>query len=188
MECATLTTLANEEWRPVKGYDGIYEVSNFGRVRSLDRCVVCSNGVRNISGQIIKPYTDTYGYKVVKLRNGKTRKMFFVHRLVATSFICNPNNLPVVNHKDENKENNHSDNLEWCTEKYNTNYGSGKFRKANTWKKRIEQLTLDGKHVAFYDSAADLERLTGGKYNRKNISMAARGANKTAYGYKWIYK
>ena len=99
----------NEEWRDIEGYEGLYQVSNLGRVKSLNY-----RGCKgNIS--ILKPRLTKKGYETINLcKDGKVKNVR-IHRLVAQSFISNPNNLPVVNHKDENKLNNNVDNLEWCT-------------------------------------------------------------------------
>lgn len=114
-----------EEWRPIVGFEGLYEVSNTGQVRSLDRCLVNSLGRSVfIKGKLLKIYDNTFGYKFVSLVMDKHSSPTYVHRLVAQAFIPNPQGLPQVNHKDENKSNNRVENLEWCTAKYNMNYGS----------------------------------------------------------------
>ena len=116
-----------EEWRPVVGYEGLYEVSNTGQVRSLDRFYY-----RLHKGKVLSPAKDRYGYLTVTLNcNGKS-KTIKIHRLVAQAFIENPDNLPQVNHKDEDKTNNNVDNLEWCTAKYNVNFGTRQERYRNT--------------------------------------------------------
>lgn len=114
--------------KPVKEYEGYYEVDNFGRVFSLDRNVTVNDNGRiyekPIKGKQMKQGVHTQGYKVVSLtKDGKTRTNF-VHRIVAEAFIPNPDELPMVNHKDEDKTNNFVDNLEWCTNEYNINYGT----------------------------------------------------------------
>ena len=114
-----------EEWRPIEGYEGLYEVSNLGRVRSLDRYIKYSNGNIHLhKGKMLSPTKDTVGYLKVGLYCNGKYKMFSVHRLVAQAFIPNPDNLPQVNHRDENPSNDNVDNLEWCDAKYNLNYGS----------------------------------------------------------------
>ena len=118
-----------EEWRPIEGYEGLYEVSNTGQVRSLDRY---DNRNCFRKGKVLSPIKDTDDYLKVNLYcNGKNKKCL-VHRLVALTFIPNPDGLPQVNHKDEDKTNNSVDNLEWCTEKYNCNYGSRNIRRRET--------------------------------------------------------
>ena len=118
-----------EEWRPVVGYEGLYEVSNTGRVRSLDRYVkTCYGSYRLHKGKVLSPGIRPDGYLVVSLQY----RMFRVHRLVAEAFLPNPDNLPQVNHKDEDKSNNRVDNLEWCDSKYNNNYGTARIRAKET--------------------------------------------------------
>lgn len=109
----TLDDLDDEEWRDVVGYEGHYQVSNFGRVKSFWRHQV---------GKIITPQLNHKGYLVVELRDGQSRKVKFVHRLVAQAFIPNPDGKPEVNHRDGGKFNNHVDNLEWVTRIENMNH------------------------------------------------------------------
>ena len=120
--------------KPVKGYEGYYEVDQFGRVFGLDRIIKVNDNGRNyekpIAGKQLKQSMHTKGYKTVSLtKDGKT-KTLFVHRLVAEAFIPNVDNLPMVNHKDEDKTNNFVENLEWCTNDYNINYGTARKRQA----------------------------------------------------------
>ena len=110
-----------EEWRPIEGYEGLYEVSNTGRVRSLDKYDSMNRFLR---GRILRLFTDGLGYLRAQLYSNSKRKSFLVHRLVAQAFIPNPDNLPQVNHRDENPSNDNVDNLEWCDGKYNVNYGT----------------------------------------------------------------
>ena len=107
----------NEVWRDVAEYNGKYQVSNLGRVRS-----VCDTKQSRVI--ILKPMKQKNGYLYVSLWRNNKKKNVLIHRLVAQSFVDNPNNHKEVNHKDENKENNVVENLEWCEHKYNMNYGS----------------------------------------------------------------
>ena len=109
-----------EEWRDIEGYEGLYQISNKGRVKSLNYRMTRKEG-------ILKP-NDTQGYLQIRLCKNKNHKHYYVHRLVADAFIPNSNNLPEVNHKDEDKHNNCVDNLEWCTSQYNANYGTRNVR------------------------------------------------------------
>ena len=128
-----------EKWRDIPEYEGIYQVSNLGNVKVLDRVVNSaikhSDKVKRI-GKTLKQYNKN-GYMQVTLTINTKRKYYNVHRLVAQAFIDNPQNLPQVNHKDENKLNNNVNNLEWCTAKYNCNYGSrnSKIHNITTWEK-----------------------------------------------------
>lgn len=118
--------MQEEIWKDIEGYEGIYQVSNLGNVRVLDRIVnsaIKNNDKVKRKGQILKQYNKR-GYLQVTLTVSNKRKYFNVHRLVAQAFIPNPNNLPQVNHRDENPKNNCVNNLEWCSAKYNANYGT----------------------------------------------------------------
>ena len=122
-----------EEWRPVVGYEGLYEVSNTGRVRSVDRYVVDSLGHRRFyKGKVLSIVKNKNGYLLINLYCNEKNKKCLVHRLVAEAFVSNPDNLPEVNHKDEDKTNNRVDNLEWCSRKYNVNFGTARIRRKDT--------------------------------------------------------
>lgn len=135
-----------EIWKPVKGFEGYYEVSNLGRVRSIDRVVV--DNVRNcerlLKGKILIQRDNSNGYKGVMFC--KEHKLYnkYVHRLVAEAFIPNQDDLPQVNHKDEDKSNNRVDNLEWCTSFYNNEYGT---RKKRWYETRIKNGTMNPKNI-----------------------------------------
>lgn len=135
-------------------------------------------------------FKDVNGYNKVQLYHNKKRKYFFVHRLVAEAFIPNPNNLPYVNHKDENRKNNNVDNLEWCTTKYNNNYGN------RIKKMKQALLNKNGKEIAMCDIATEEIIKTfpsvseAARYlnkNHSNIIATLKGRQKTCYGYKWRY-
>lgn len=146
-----------EEWRPVKGYEGLYEVSNMGRVKSL----------HTSQGRILKQYTKDNEYMKVNLSKDGTCNTKRVHRLVATAFIQNPNNYEVINHKDGNKKNNTVDNLEWCTRSYNTKhaYRNGLIN-MDTRKKSI----ILYKRYGEYKSIAEAAEALG--VNRRVLSKA----------------
>ena len=172
-----------EEWRDIKGYEGLYQVSNMGRVKSLERTFVDKIGrERTFRGRILKQKTESNGYLRIALHedSGKVKR-FYIHRLVCEAFHENPENKPCVNHIDENKSNNEASNLEWCTYKENNNHGT---RTART-SKPVGQYTLDGKLIKIWQSTIEVERLLG--FANSNISEAARGKRKTAYGYVWKY-
>jgi hypothetical protein len=199
-----------EIWKPIIGYEGAYEISSFGRVRSLDRITSYVSRTQEgkeyttthtHKGKLMKQHNNHFGYKVIALCIDGKYRTYMVHRLVADAFLSNPNNYPVVNHKDENKQNNmvwvndngsidyDKSNLEWCSQQYNINYGSGNLRRINTrnqnksyhYQREVGQYTLDGVLIKKYPSASD----TG--YCRECIRDCCNGRQKTAYGYKWAY-
>ena len=138
-----------EEWKSIPGYEGLYEVSNLGRVRSLDRYIKYSNGqIRLHKGRILNPSKDTNGYLKVLLKCNTKCKTITVHRLVALTFLPNPDNLPCVNHKDEDKTNNRVENLEWCTQQYNLNYNG-------VLKKRSQRMKENG----IYERRSQIKRI-----------------------------
>lgn len=117
--------MEEEIWKDIKQYEGIYQVSTLGNVRSLSRDIVQQHFsdnkyCRRIKYRIVKPAKNKHGYKTVSLCFNGNKKTRNIHRLVAETFIANPNDYPCINHIDGNKENNNVNNLEWCTYKYNT--------------------------------------------------------------------
>lgn len=161
----------------------MYQISNQARIKSLDRYVPYKNSKKFIKGGIMHPKKDKDGYLIIILyKNGKdtTYKM---HRLVAQAFIPNPDNLPYINHKDEDKQNNLPNNLEWCTAKYNYNYGSCKWRSGAKRKKPIIQYDLNGKKIKEFDGVVEAIKETG----LKHIPVAAKHGWK-AGGFIWKYK
>ena len=159
-----------EVWKDVPGYDGIYQVSNLGNVRTV---------------KMMKPFKIWNGYSVVSFYKDGKEKHQLIHRLVAQAFLENPNNLPQVNHKDENKENNVVDNLEWCTRSYNRHYGTSIQRMIKNKSKKISQYSLDGKFIAEHQSAIEIERMYG--YDHSTIAKCCNGKQTQAYGYMWKY-
>ena len=170
--------MKEEIWKDIDGYEGLYQISNMGRVRSLDRFVNQGKIYRFCTGSIIKPGVSEKGYNRVDLhKNGKT-KHCKVHRLVAEAFIPNPDNLPIINHKDECKTNNHVDNLEWCSVSYNNTYGC-------RIEKKVYQYSLDGEFIKEWQSCKEVQRQLGHQPSR--ISECCNCKTKTAYGYIWKY-
>lgn len=165
-----------EIWCPVKNYEGLYEVSDQGRVKSI--------GYGN--ERILKSARDDGGYLFVTLYKNREHKMCKVHRLVAKTFIPNPDNLPQVNHKDENKENNSVQNLEWCDQKYNNNFGTRIQRIAEKLSNPVLQYSKSGEFVREWKSTNDIERNLG--YSKGNISSCCTGRYKSAYNFIWKFK
>lgn len=162
-----------EIWKDVVGYQGLYEVSDYGNVRNVLK-----------NGKLLKLTLHSCGYLSVNLCKRHVRKDYRVHRIVAEAFIPNPRHLPEINHKDENKANNHADNLEWCDRLYNVRYGTRTERSAEKHAVPVEQLTMDGIVVKTWDSMAEAGRHG---YNFKMISACCNGRKKTHRGYIWRY-
>ena len=118
----------NEEWKPIRGYDGRYEISNLGRIRVTKRWVVNSREYVDCE-KIMNPTDNGHGYAIVGLRKNAVKKNHYVHRLVADAFVDNPHGYAVVNHIDHNTWNNMADNLEWCTQEENVRYSADRMRK-----------------------------------------------------------
>lgn len=172
--------MSREIWLPIKGYEGKYEVSSFGRVRSL------GNGIKNSKQKVLSPYKASNGYLRVDLWRNGIGKRFLVHRLVAEAFLPNWFDDPQVNHIDEDKTNNNIENLEWCDAKYNTNFGTGVERRAKKQSKQILQLTKTGEFVREWPSTNEVERQLG--FCHSKISACCRGKRKSHHGFIWRYK
>ena len=163
-----------EIWRPIQGYEGLYEVSNLGNVKSLSR------------NALLSKHRNNRGYLSVSLYKENVGKHYLVHRLVAQAFINNPFNLPYVNHKDENPINNVVSNLEWCSQSYNVNYGSAQERLSSKKisKKRGLKIAQYRANILVktYDSASQIQRELG--YNTTPIlNCCRRGYYR---GGKWV--
>ena len=164
-----------EVWKEIEGYSGDYEISNFGRVRS------------NKAGKskILKQHKKTGGYLYVVLCKNNIAKPYRVNRLVAIAFVDNPNNYPYVNHKDSVRTNNFSENLEWCTAKYNSNYGKTRENISNGKKRPVAQIDIrTGKVLNVFPGSIDACKFLGIK-NSTNINKCCNGKIKQSHGYKW---
>lgn len=195
-----------EKWKPINGYEGLYMVSNRGRVRSIDRNVHRKRGTtKMLHGRIIRQQKRTNGYFFVTLSKQGKLKSLDVHRLVAMAFVEGQNDGLVVNHKDENKHNNNASNLEWVTLKQNANYGTAIARRvANSnfkgknnpmYGKRggdnpnsvpILQFNKDGVLIAEWSSAAEAGKIL--KINPSSIRRCVNGYLQTSGGYMWKNK
>lgn len=189
-----------ELWVNIKGYEGLYQISNYGQVKSVPR--------RGTDGRIIKPSFSGSGYLQTHLCSNGVCKSYLVHRLVALHFIDNPNNYPEVNHKDENKTNNYFENLEFCTRKYNENYGTKKLRSvanhnykesalksaahhnykivAEKQAKAVLQFDLNNNFIKRWNSLHDIYRELN--YSIGNISRVCNNKLNKVYGYIWKFE
>lgn len=174
----------NEIWKDIIGYEGLYQISNLGRVKSLPRHRVVGWADYWSEEKILKQSINNGGYKYLWLHKNGERKTYKIHRLVATAFLENPHNYRCVNHKDENRQNNIADNLEWCTHSYNNSYGSrgDKFRKAIG--KSVLQYTKDGLFIREWCCTRVAERAVG----IRNICDCCNGKRKSVGGFIWKYK
>ena len=162
-----------EIWKPILQYEAFYEVSNKGRVRSLR------------TGGIMRMRIGRDGYVRVSLTKDGKQTHKLLHRLLAIAFIPNPDNFAEVNHKNENKQDNSILNLEWCTHKYNSNFGTRLKRIAISNYEPVIQYTKDGKEIARYKSQKEAMEKTG--IQSRHISCCCKGKRKTTGGYVWRY-
>lgn len=165
------------ETRPVKGYEGLYSVTSDGVIISMPKVVDNGYRVQHRKQKVLKAGVRDGGYLFVVLTKNGESKNLSVHRIVAEAFLPNPENLPEVNHKDENPRNNNVKNLEWCTRQYNIEYSKGK---------NIIQIDRQtGKEIARYKSIVSASKITG--IIRTAIGNACTGLSKSAGGYFWKY-
>lgn len=178
----------NEVWKDVVGYEGLYKVSDRGNVFSVGRMSLHG---RKIGGRMLKPRHNKDGYLRVNLYNNGKRKTKYIHRLVTEVFIPNPNNLPQVNHRDEDKTNNNVENLEWCTSKYNTNHGT----RTERLSKKVRAVNIETGEVVTFKSTVEArnEGYTAatsacrGVYESPNGKLIG-GDGRTYKGYRWYYE
>ena len=161
-----------EYWMPISGFEGLYEVSNLGRVKSLPRATT--------SGRILKSSSNGMGYQhIVLTKNGK-QKDFYVHRLVAEAVLPNPENLPEVNHKSEDKTDNRVENLEWCTKDYNLKYGTAQQRSLE----HQHSVTVTNGVLTFNSLKEAAKYFNVGK---TAICNCLKGRTQTCCGFSWSY-
>lgn len=180
-----------EIWVDIKGYEGYYQVSNFGRVRSLDRIIIKNDNGNQYNifrrGKILHQMTASSQYKQVRL----CKKLYSVHRLVAEAFLDNLDNKPQVNHKDGNKSNNKVDNLEWVTPRENMQHavdnGLVIYEKSNQKAKAVLQFDLDGNFVKEWVSLSSVKK-SGYTLSLISSCVKNRKGFNTAYNYIWKYK
>lgn len=167
-----------ELWKPIKGWEGKYEVSNLGVVKNA------------ITGHILKQHDAGYGYMQVLLsRSRRNKSHALVHRLVAQAFVPNPNNLPQVNHKDENKYNNLPHNLEWCTAMYNMHYGEASKIRWENARKALSKAVIQSKNgieIARFPSLKAAAKALG--VHSSSIHQALNGRSHFCKGFQWYYE
>ena len=193
-----------EIWKDIKGYEGLYQISNYGRVKSLTKTVVREKMGNFEKNEIIMKPTKHKGYFSIMLSKNGVSKMYKVHRLVAEEFVSKYDYKSVaeenrslidldrleVNHKDEKKSNNNADNLEWCTHLYNMKYGDWKTRRENNADhsycyKPVNQYDLGGNFIRRWNNMSEPQKELG--ILRQSISKCCRGERETAKGYIWRY-
>lgn len=170
-----------EIWKDVPGYSGTYQVSNLGRIRNL-------NWHNSNKTKILNLKPDKDGYVRLRIKREKT---FKIHRLVAMAFIPNPSNFPYINHKNEIKDDNRAENLEWCTAQYNILYNGNSKRIGDKLRngpcsKRVAMLEIGtGEILRVFPSTAEIQRQLG--FDRSNINKCCRKERKNSNGYEWKY-
>lgn len=179
--------MKHEIWKDIPGYEGYYQVSNYGNVKSVARKIISSNNrTVSIKERYLKPHINPSGHKqAVLFKNGKDNRLY-IHRLVATIFVENPNNLPFVNHKDQNPNNNVYTNLEWCTPGYNATYADAVEKRAKAKSKCIIQYDKNNNFIREWDSAAKAGKALN--LHDGDIGRCCKGMLKTVGGFKWGYK
>lgn len=181
----------DEKWKDIKNYEGFYQISNLGRVKSL----IFRNNVCNIKKEkILKPTDNGNGYLIVSLHKNKNRKVFYIHRLVGQTFIENKEHLKEINHKDGNRKNNNIDNLEWCNRKYNVEHSyrnngrKSAFSEIKGNKHRlsipIKQYSLDRQFIKKFDSMKQASEEMNICYT--SIQRCRTKKQKTAGNYIWV--
>ena len=175
-----------EEWKDIKGYEGLYQVSNLGRIKSLPKKIKMRNQYTE-KEMILKQETDKRGYARITLcKENEKHKQAQVHRLVAIAFIPNKKNKPQINHKDGNKLNNNVDNLEWVTAKENTQHALRIGLKKNFKRIKVNQYDLYGNFIKQWESLTSASKGTNMSSN-SHICSCCRGERKTAGGFIWKY-
>lgn len=168
----------------MKDYEGLYQISSFGRVKSIDRIVGCGNGFKLLKGKVLKPDYIESNRKRIRLRKNGKNKNHPVARIVALSFLKNELNLSDVNHKDEDPSNDYVGNLEWCTHKYNMNYGTRTERQRKHVCRAVIQYDKNGNIIKEWESAISTNEFG---FSSRNISACCKFKRKTHKKFIWRY-
>lgn len=172
--------MEKEKWKDINGFENLYQISNYGNVKSLERH---NYRYHHIKEKILKPSKNRKGYLTVTLWKDKKSYTKIVHILVAKAFIPNPNNFETVNHIDENKENNFETNLEWCSYKFNNNYGTRNERISQSLSKKINQFDLNGTFIKQWKNSIEAGDSLG--IDSSSIRKCCLKQQKTCGGYIW---
>lgn len=183
----------NEIWKDIEEYEGLYQISNLGRVKSFGKQTGFYTRKHEL---ILKDNIDKDGYHLTTLIKKRTRQHLRIHRLVAEAFIPNPEDKPQVNHKDGNKDNNSVENLEWCTPSENVKHSYDKklhkyhiriraFGTENPAARKIKQYDLKGNFIKTWNTIREASKTLN--IGETNIGACCRGKQKTAGGYIWKY-
>lgn len=183
-----------EIWKDIAGYEGVYQVSNWGRIKSLERVVNCKGG-QKLNKERIRKDCNAHGYRNIVLSKENITHCYLVHILVADAFVPNPDNLPEVNHLDCDKMNNYYRNLERCTKLANMQHASSNGLLGKSWRGKSYGKHPTSRAIAQFDINDNLVRTWGStseaadvlKLNRTNISKSLTGLQKTSFGFKWKY-
>lgn len=187
--------MENEVWKDIPNYEGLYQVSNLGRIKSITHFVenkTTYGGIYTVRGKIINPKVDK-GYYRCSLTKNKEKKMVAVHRMVAMAFIPNPENKPFINHINGNTKDNRIENLEWCTQKENVAHAV----RTNLIKHyKIDMYDINDNYIRSFNNRYEIEKFFGRKICQESITRCCNGSirkdkyrsrYRTAYGYKWKY-
>ena len=179
-----------EEWKAIQGYENLYEISNFGRIRSLDKVGFQKHWQGGVSrylfkGQLLKPSKGSNGYMRISLKKDGKLKTFSIHRLVGIHFLEKPDGKDYINHLDADVTNNHVSNLEWCFQSENIKYAYDNGTKKPPHMKKIGQYDSNGNLLKIWESESQIEREL--HIYQSNIYKVCSGKRKQAGGYKWQY-
>lgn len=185
-----------EIWKDIEGYEGLYQISNTGKIKSLKRYKNNHNKKQLVKEKIRKQIISKTGYYTCMLYKNGNKKLLKVHRLIAQAFIPNPNNYPIINHINGNKLDNNILNLEWCDYSHNNkeahrldlikNNTKGLKKYTNSLKKRVNQYDLEENYIKTWNCISDIQKELG--YTTTNICACCKNIRKTAYGFIWKYE